>query len=741
MADGATHTARTRSPLEGLQWGWRRRLPMMLQTEAAECGLACLAMIGRYYGHDVDLAGLRGRFPTSLKGVNLARVMAMATALDFTTRPVRLELEELGDLRTPCILHWDLNHFVVLKGVRGRHVVIHDPAHGERKLTFNEVSDHFTGVALELTPAADFKPVEARQKISLKALTGKVRGLAPAMVHILLLALVLEVFALVGPFYMQLVLDQAVVSADRGLLMLLGIGFFAVMTFQTLISSAQSWVVTRFGTVLNLQWVNNLFRHMLKVPMRWYETRHVGDIVSRFGSVGAIQDALTTDFIGSLLDGLMSVITLAVLFLYSVKLTLLVLALFTAYLLIRLISFRPFYRLNEEQIVCSAKQETEMLETIRGALPIKLGNKQSERSARYANAMVETSNRSLAMQRFSILFGGLNGWLSGAGHVALIWLAALMVLNGQFTVGMLVAFVSYAGQFTGRAGSLVDYAMKLRMLKLHAERIADIALAEPEKHTEPQWQGPSPEVSLELRHVSFRYDDDAPWVLKDCSLRLEAGESVAIVGPSGCGKTTLAKLMLGLLAPAEGDILYGGVDIRQLGLYRYRRQIGAVMQDDQLFAGSIAENISFFDPAASQDAIQIAARMAAIDADIRAMPMGYESLVGDMGSALSGGQKQRVILARALYRKPSVLVLDEATSHLDPTSEMHINAFITQMAATRLIIAHRQETVAKADRILRCENGIVQPVHLGGEATRYDEGRTPGRPTIPGTHVRSTDHA
>lgn len=710
-----------RNPLDDIQWGWGRRLPMMLQTEAAECGLACMAMIACYHGHDVDLAGLRRRFSTSLKGVNLTRVMVMATALDFSTRPLRLDLEELGQLKTPCILHWDLNHFVVLKRVGGRHIHLHDPARGERKLVFEEASRHFTGVALELTPAPNFQPAEERQKISLKALTGRVRGLVPALAQILLLALALEVFALVGPFYMQWVLDEALVSANRSLLTMLGIGFLGVMTFQTLISSAQSWVVTRFGTVLNLQWVNNLFHHMLKVPLDWYEKRHVGDIVSRFGSVGAIQDTLTTSFLSSLLDGLMSTVTLVVLFLYSTELTLLVLGLFAVYLLLRLISFRPFYRLNEEQIVCSARQETEMLETIRGALPIKIGNKQAERSARYANAMVETSNRGLAVQRLSILFGGINGWLSGAGHVVLIWLAALMVLKGQFTVGMLVAYAAYAGQFTSRAGSLVDYAMQLRMLRLHAERIADIALTEPEAHVAPQWHGPTPEPSLELRHVSFRYDAHEPWILEDCSLSIPPGESVAIVGPSGCGKTTLAKLILGLLTPEAGQILYGGVDIRQLGLERYRSHIGAVMQDDQLFAGSIAENISFFDPDARQAHIQEMASLAAIDNDIQAMPMGYESLVGDMGSVLSGGQKQRVILARALYRKPQLLVLDEATSHLDSQNEQHVNRTIATMKLTRVIIAHRKETIAQADRILHCEGGSVHQINSAEDTFRKSD--------------------
>lgn len=685
----------------------------MLQAEAAECGLACLAMIARHHGHDVDLPGLRRRFSMSLKGANLARVMAVATDLGFTTRPLRLDLDELAQLKVPCILHWDLNHFVVLKHVGAHHLIVHDPAHGVRKIRLSEVSKRFTGVALELTPSVDFKPVKAREKISVRALVGSVHGVAPALVQILLLALALEVFSLVGPFYMQFVIDDVLVSADHSLLMLLGVGFLAIVVFQTLTSALQSWVVTCFGTNLSLQWVNNLFGHMLNLPLDWYEKRHIGDITSRFGSIGVIQSTLTTDFLGALLDGLMSFVTLAVICFYSLPLTALTAGLFLAYLGLRLAFFRPLYRLTEEQIICSAKQSTAMLESIRGALPIKLGNKQVVRRASYANAMVETTNRALATQRLGILFKGLNSLLFGAGHVVLIWLAALQVLDGHFTVGMLVAFVSYSGQFGSRAGGLVDYAMKVRMLRLHAERVADIALTEPEK---TEWRAGNLSAAgvgnlpLEVRNVSFRYAEGEPWVLRDCSLRVEPGEWVAIVGSSGGGKTTLAKIILGLLKPAQGEVLYGGRTLEQIGLARYREQIGAVMQEDRLFAGSIAENISFFDPQADPRRIVSAARMAAIHADIEAMLMGYESLVGDMGSSLSGGQKQRVILARALYRQPTLLVLDEATSHLDDACEQQVNEAVAHLEATRVVIAHRKETIMQADRVLRCTNGTVTPV-------------------------------
>ncbi|HET7267779.1 MAG TPA: peptidase domain-containing ABC transporter [Oleiagrimonas sp.] len=706
MADGNART--TWNSLDGLQRGWRRRLPVTLQTEAAECGLACLAMIASYHGHDVDLPGLRRRFSTSLKGANLLRIMDMATQLDFVTRPLRLELDELDQLTTPCILHWDLNHFVVLKRVTPRQAIVHDPARGECKLSLQEISDHFTGVALELSPSADFRPVEARQAISLKALTGRVRGLMPAMVQILLLALALEVFFLAGPFYMQWVLDQALVSADRSLLTLLGIGFLGITVFQALITAARSWAVTCLGAALNAQWVNNVFGHVLKLPLSWFETRHIGDVVSRFGSIHQIQRTLTTQFIGSLLDGLMSVITLVLLCFYSIPLTLLVGGAFALYGLLRWLFFRPLYRAHEDHMVYAARQQSELLESIRGVMPIKLANKQTERRARYANVTVETINRNIGIQRLSITFRTLNQLVFGIGRVAVIWVAAVLALGGQFTVGMLVAFVAYADQFHARGAGLIDKLVEFRMLKLHARRLADIALSEPEPRSAVVYDGLLADASVEICNVSFRYADGEPWILDNCSFSIKSGESVAIVGPSGGGKTTLAKLILGLLEPTEGVIRFGGVDIRKIGSAAYRRAIGAVMQDDQLFAGSIADNISFFDPQATQARIEAAACMAAIDEDITAMPMSYQSLVGDMGSSLSGGQKQRVILARVLYRMPKLLVLDEATSHLDMEREREVNAAVRQLDLTRIVIAHRPETVASADRVISIVNGASE---------------------------------
>jgi ATP-binding cassette subfamily B protein RaxB len=345
------------------------------------------------------------------------------------------------------------------------------------------------------------------------------------------------------------------------------------------------------------------------------------------------------------------------------------------------------------------------------------------------NLVVDATNQDLATQKLGIGFRCANGLVFGLERVAIVWIGALLVLDGAFSVGMLFAFMSYKDQFSARVAGLVDKLIELRMLGLQGERLADIVLAAPEPES-PSAAVDDIEASLEVRGVSFRYSDMEPLVLLNCSFAVAAGESVAIVGASGGGKTTLLKVMLGLLAPTDGKVLAGGIDIRKLGIDRYRKLVGTVMQDDQLFAGSIADNISFFDPGADPAAIERFARMAAVHDDIAAMPMGYNTLIGDMGAALSGGQKQRILLARALYKQPKVLFLDEATSALDVQKERAVNEAVRGLKLTRILIAHRPETIASAERVIVLQGGrVAQDLRRvpGEAAQRGAQGEAIGR--------------
>lgn len=653
------------------------------------------------------MTGLRARFTLSLKGANLPQLILIAQQLGFAARPLRLDMEDLGKLKLPCILHWDLNHFVVLANVGRSKVTILDPAVGQRKLSFAEVSAHFTGVALELRPGPEFKPQRAMPAVSLRQLTGKVSGWWRSLALIGLLSVALQVFVLLGPFYLQWVVDQVLVSADRDLLVVLGLGFGLALLLQVGTGLLRGWSVVYLSSQLGLQWMGNVFAHLLKLPLDFFEKRHLGDITSRMQSVQAIQRTLTTSFVEAIIDGLMAVVTLGMMLLYSWKLALVTLLAVALYLGLRAIAYRPVRDRTEQQLVAAAKQQTHLLETLRGMQSLKLAGSEPTRQATYANLMTETVNQEVRLARMGLGFNTASQLVFGIERIAVIWIGATLALSNVFSAGMLIAYLAYKDQFAQRVSGLIDKWIEFRMLRLHGERLADIVLTPPEESLALPDLPPPADTRIEVSGLSFRYAEGEPWVLKDCSFTVEPGESVAIIGASGCGKTTLVKLMLGLLKPSEGTIKVGGQDLHRIGPQNVRKIVGAVMQDDQLFAGSIAENIAFFDPEIDFERVEKAARLAAVHEDIAAMPMGYHGLIGDMGSALSGGQKQRIILARALYRDPRILFLDEATSHLDVMRERLVNEAVRNLKLTKVIVAHRPETIASADRVLVLEGGKV----------------------------------
>lgn len=696
-------------------------MQIVRQSQASECSLACLAMVASAYGLRADLEMLRRKFPISSRGSTLAEIASRATEVGLTCRGLRIELHELRALRSPHILHWDLNHFVVLKKVTRRGIVALDPAVGERRMSMDDASRHFTGVALELTPNADFKPEPPAPRLRLSQLTGRVHGLKRSLLQIFATAVALEVFALTAPLLNQMVVDEVLTSGDRDLLLVVMLGFGLLLIVQTAIGLARSWMVMVLAQTLNLQWSGNVFAHMIRLPMQFFEQRHLGDVVSRFGAVGALQQTLTTAAVEAVLDGLMAAAALVMMFVYAPMLGAITFSAVLAYGLLRWLAYRPFRDAAAERLVVAARENTHFLETLRAIQPLKLFGREQERQARWQNLVVEVQNRDACTARMNIGFTTASTFIFGLENLLVLGLGARAVMAAtkagsgaaavaSFTVGMLFAFLAYKDQFTKRVSALINYGIELKMLGLHVERLSDIALTRPEKDDVPVGDLAHLAPALELRNVSFRYGEGEPWILRNANLVVRAGESLAVTGPSGAGKTTMLKVVLGLLAPSEGEVLYGGLPMRQLGIANVRRCIGTVMQDDAILTGSLADNISFFDTRPDQQRIEACASLAQLHAEIIKMPMGYQTLVGDLGTGLSGGQKQRLLLARALYKRPKVLALDEATSHLDLDSERAVALALRQMKLTRLIIAHRPETIAGAQRVVRIEDGQV--VHL-----------------------------
>lgn len=697
------------SYLDAISLRWGRRLPLILQTEATECGLACLAMIAGYHGHHATLMELRRRFSVSLKGITLKQLIQTADVLNLGTRAVRLDLEDLNKLKLPCVLHWNFNHFVVLQAVDGQRLTVYDPAHGIRQLSQAQASQSFTGAALEVWPGSDFAQQPAKPHVKLMSMMGRVSGLYPALVHVLSLALVLEVFSLVSPFLLQWTIDNVLITQDRGLLTTLIIGFALLLVMQQVVSTTRAWVMIHMSTLLSVQWRANVFSHLLRLPIQYFEKRHLGDVVSRFGAIGQIQQTLTAAFFSTLLDGLMAIATLFLMFVYSPLLASIALAAMVFYAMLRWVWYRPLRRASEEQIIHAARQESHFLETVRGMRTLKLFQRQTERRSAWLGLLVEQINAGLRTQKLQLVYIQFNALIFGLENLLAIGIGASLVMESQFTVGVLMAFIAYKSQFVSRVASLIDHLFELHMLRLQGERLADIVLHPPEDHSDSSSAMAefSKPADIVISSVKYRYSEQEPFVLNGIDLRIAQGESVAITGASGCGKSTLISLLLGIYPPTEGKIQVAGIDLERLGTDGLRSRIATVMQDDCLFAGSLSDNIAFFEANPDMARVMECAIKASIHADILFMPMGYNTLVGDMGTVLSGGQKQRVLLARALYKRPAILILDEATSHLDIHCEQRVNEAVSALNVTRIIVAHRAETIASADRVVRLEAGRI----------------------------------
>lgn len=689
------------SSIEGLlDFSWRKKLPVVLQAEAAECGLASLAMVLGFYGYHTDLASLRRRFAVSNQGLTLKDLMAIASSVELLPRALQADVEDLDQVQLPCVLHWGMNHFVVLKKITRDGYWIHDPAMGERKVSPEAFDKGFTGIVLELSPTQHFEKKQEKQTLKLSDFWGRIVGLKRSLGQIIALSLLLQVFALFNPLFMQTVVDDVLLRKDTNLLVVLAIGFSLLMLISVGTGVLRQFVVLHLTTKLSMQMSSNLFKHLIRLPMKYFSTRHLGDIVSRFQSLDSVRDILTNGMVTAVVDGLMAILVLVAMLVYDVQLAFIVIGLVVLYGLIRWAFYRPFHLLNEEVIVASANENSHFMESMRAIQTIKVFQKENDRQNQWQNKLAEVMNREIRVFRWEIGYSTIKDLIFGFENIIVIYIGALAVMQGDMSLGMLYAFISYKSRFIGSIDSLIDQWLQFKMLGMHLDRLADIIHTEPEQTTQPLLENINEPTAMSghisVRGLAFRYSDQTPYVFENLNFDIQAGEAVALIGPSGCGKSTLLKCLMGLITPTEGEILIDGKPLSTQP--HYRRHIAGVMQEDQLLAGDIADNIACFDPNMDMDRVMLAAAMACIDEDIQAFAMGYNTLIGDMGANLSGGQKQRLTIARALYRQPSILFMDEATSHLDLGNEKMLSDNIKNLPMTRVIVAHRPETIATVDR-------------------------------------------
>ncbi len=687
---------------------WRRaaKVPLILQGTVAECGLACVAMVAAFHGQELDLIELRRRFPASSRGMTLQALFRIGQRLNMVARGLRIAAEDVAGLQLPAILHWDHGHYVVLTKVGRRSVAINDPADGVTRYSWVEFAKHFTGFALELRPSENFEVKRTARKLRLRDLFGRVPEVRALAVQTALLSILLQIFAVISPLYIKVAVDEVAVTGDDSALLGLALGFTLLAMVNALIDRLRAVILTKTGGVISYSLATNLFNHFTRLPLPWFEQRHIGDMASKFAATDPIKKFVTEELPAALVDGVMVGILMVALSLSSAKLAGIVIASFSLCLALRWTTLTKAKELGQDMVRAEGLEHSAFVETALAIQSIKIAGREAERQSYWQNRYARALRARLGYTQFQSGLTALAGAIVAIENVIIIYAAIVMNLSGEMSLGLVFTFLAYRQQFVDKGARLINAAQELRLLDLHLDRVADIALNERESSIGDAALVPARiEGAVRLRDLCFRYAEYEKELLSGIDLSIAPGEFVAVTGPSGGGKTTLMKIMLGLFEPTAGEVLIDGKPLRRLGLNSFRSQIGVVLQDDHLLSGTIADNICFFDSEIDIGWMRDCATMAGIDAEIMAMPMNYNTVLGDMGQSLSGGQRQRVLLARALYRRPKMLFMDEGTSHLDVDKEMQVNQALASLSITRIIIAHRPDTVRAADRVLLLKDG------------------------------------
>lgn len=666
----------------------------ILQAETSECGLACLATALNYFGYQTDIQELRRRWGHSERGMTLRSLIAAAEMFNLDGRPVKLDYTEIRELPPASILHWDGNHFVVFMSYRLGYFNIIDPATGPKKIKTAELKGSFTGIALELTPNSAFRLRRYKSPSIVPKLLAVIPGLFRSLGKLLALSFVLEIIALVFPILTQVVVDEVIMTRDTGLMASVVCGIVALSVIQFGISIARGELSVSFKQTSAQCLKVNVIRHLINLPVDWFSRRHVGDIVNRFSGITTIQNAFTTTSTQNILDGIMAIFTGCMVIAYGGWIGVIACFSVAIDIILKLGLYARYRSITVSSAVLDAQQQTHFMETVRNIASIKMTGLASRRIRVWANKNVELSNVRSTQQRIEMAAARLQELAAGMDRAIVLYLCGAAVLNSEMTIGALMALLSYKDQTDRRISNLTTALFSLRSLSVQSERLRDIIGSSEEmgpnaQRAHSQSSG-LPELPIIAAQVSKRYQTNSPWLFRDLSLEIQPGSRVLINGPSGCGKTTLLKVIIGLIEPTNGRLSIGPCFRTPQTLRNYRSQFSGVLQDDSLFSGSLLENISCFDPAPEIERVKTCARAAMIYEDLTRMPMGMHTHVSASASTFSGGQRQRILLARALYLDAPVIFLDEATSHLDVSSEEAIMQHMVQTGKTMLFVSHRK---------------------------------------------------
>jgi len=687
-----------------------RTYPYIEQQSSSDCGAACLAMISRYWGKRVSINYLRKLIGIGRSGSSLKSMAKAAESLGYHARPVRASLSRIVQQQNPWIAHWEGDHYVVVYRLKGDRLLVADPASGIRQIGRTEFLAGWTGYALLLDPTENLyqAPTEKRSLSRFFYLLLPYRSLG---VTIILASVLIQILGVISPLFTQIILDRVVVNRSQSTLNVLIIGMLMFGALNIGLSSVRSYLLSYLANRLDLTMIGGFVNHALNLPLKFFESRRVGDIITRVQENQKIQQFLIQNVMLSWLDFLTGFVYLGLMLYYNWQLTVLILLLIPPIVILTLAATPLLRKVSRQRFNATADQNSSLVEIMTGISTVKAVTAEQDLRWRWEDLLTRQLNVQFKGQKLAINLGLLSGLINSIGGGMLLWYGATLVIQGNLTIGQYVAFNMMKGHIISPVMVLVGLWDELQEVLISVERLNDVFDSKPEESAqEPKLVLPKLKGDIVLDNVTFRYDDHEEInILQNISLEITAGQTVAIVGRSGSGKSTLVKLIQGLYYPTSGQILVDGHNLKHVSLKSLRSQMGVVPQNCFLFSGTILDNITLYRPEYTLEQAIATAKLAEAHAFIQAMPLGYNTKVGERGESLSGGQRQRIAIARAFLGDPAILILDEATSSLDTESERRFQDNLLRRAnqQTTLIIAHRLSTVREADSIIVLDRGII----------------------------------